>query len=156
MRRHVALDDPFVARLSAEAFGPYAKNPVAVVSAMIDEADGSFVATIDGEAVGFAVLRLVRRQRPFGPWASPATGHLDAIAVARRLQKRGVGSALIDHVEEAARSGGAVGMFLLTAAGNTPARALFESSGYQYLAGYAGAYLGRHAGVVMTKALPHP
>jgi ribosomal protein S18 acetylase RimI-like enzyme len=153
VRPHVAFDDAFVARLSVQAFGPYAQNPVAVVSAMIDEADATFVATVDGEAVGFAVLRLVRRNRPFGPWASPATGHLDAIAVARQLQKRGVGSALMDQVETTASAGGAVGMFLLTAARNGPARSLFEASGYQYLAGYAGAYLGRHAGVVMTKAL---
>lgn len=153
VRRHVAIDDPFVARLSVEAFGRYAKNPVRVVRDMVDEAHATFIATIDGEAVGFAVLRLALRDRPFGPWALPATAHLDAIAVSRRLHKRGVGAALLSHTEREAREEGAVGMFLLTAASNAPARALFEAGGFQYLAGYPGAYLGRHAGILMTKAL---
>lgn len=153
VRRRGVLDDAFVARLSQQAFGPYAQNPVGVVSSMIDEAHATFVATVDGEAVGFAVLRLEQRPRPYGPWLKPATGHLDAIAVLPKLRKRGVASALLDEVERAATTGGAVGMFLLTAARNGPARTLFESCGYQYLAGYSSAYLGRHAGVIMTKLL---
>lgn len=153
VRPHAALDDGFVARLSHETFGPYAKNPIGIVSSMIDEAHASFVATLDKEPVGFAILRIERRGRAYGPVAAPAIAHLDAIAVSPRLRKRGIASALLDHVEHLAATEGALGMFLLTAARNGPARTLFEACGYQYLAGYRAAYLGRHAGVIMTKAL---
>ncbi|MDO8614107.1 MAG: GNAT family N-acetyltransferase [Dehalococcoidia bacterium] len=61
----------------------------------------------------------------------PRLLHLFALAVAPALHNRGIGSALIAHVEEEARRRGLDGVCLGVADGNAPARRLYERLGYR-------------------------
>ncbi len=144
----------FIARLSEEAFLPYAADPSAEVSALIAEADATLVAIHHDAPVGFAVVRLARRERAYGPIAAPVIAHLDAIAVSRRLRLRGIGAKLLDEIEAAAARERAIAVFLRTAVANRPARCLFEAAGYRGVARYPHAYFPHQAGLVMMKPLP--
>ncbi len=147
---------PFVARLSQEAFAAYSRDPRASIDDLIAESAAALVATWRDQPVGFAVLRLERRERPFGPIARPVIAHLDAIAVTRRARRRGIGSALMTEVEVRAVEDDAIAVYLRTAVANSAARRLFEGHGYRNVARYPHAYVRDQSGLVMMKALPEP
>ncbi len=148
------LHRSFIARLSADAFRPWSAEPSVAVLALIAEADLTLVATLRNDPVGFAVLRLVRSAKAYGPLAAPVIGHLDAIAVSRKVRMRGVGTALLAAVEARAASERALAVFLRTAFTNRAARGLFGARGYRNVARYAHAYFSHQGGIVMSKTLP--
>ena len=66
-----------------------------------------------------------RPRRPRGSW------YVDALAVAEDARRRGVARALLADAEAIAREQGATGVSLDTGLENTPARSLYEASGYE-------------------------
>jgi len=79
----------------------------------------------DGEVLGFSMVRLRPELLSHEPSA-----HLEAIAIDKRAEGRGVAKALMSAAEESARAHGALTMTLHVFACNTRARALYEKAGY--------------------------
>ena len=148
-------DDAFIYRLSEVVFAAYSRSPTAALDTMLREpAARVTVAEQAGAAVGFTVVGIERRDRPFGPWERPALARLNAISVLPGLAGRGLGARLLEHAEIMAEDEeGAVSMTLMTAETNTRARRLFKSAGYSRLFTVEHAYAGGQRGIVMVKAL---
>jgi len=79
----------------------------------------------DGVVLGFSMVRLRPELLSHAPSA-----HLEAIALDKRAEGRGVATALLDTAERAARAQGALTMTLHVFACNTRARRLYERHGY--------------------------
>jgi ribosomal protein S18 acetylase RimI-like enzyme len=91
----------------------------------------AFVAEEDGEVVGFAIATDVP--------ASLRLGHFWQIRdlfVVPGHRRRGIGRALLDHVQAAAAAAGAARLVLQTEADNTPALRLYAECGYTAVDGY--------------------
>jgi len=153
LRRLTTDDEHFIAALSRRAFVRYAHRPDRTVLRMLGERDSTtYVAQLDDEPVGFAVVRL-ETHLDYGPVERPRLAHLDAIAVETMLRRRGVGRSLLAHAESHAGRAGALAMLLMTASNNERAHHLFRAADYQAYGGFGGAYRGRHRGVLLTKML---
>ncbi len=79
----------------------------------------------DGIILGFTLVRL----RPEALSHEPS-GHLEAIAVARKAEGKGIARALLDSAEKEAQRHGAQTMTLHVISTNTRARRFYERSGY--------------------------
>src|SRR5512134_952727 len=77
-----------------------------------------FIATIDGERVGYAALQVVADVAEIGV--------IDAIR-----PREGIGTALFDALEEAARSRGCARFRVVTTNENRGAQAFYESLGFE-------------------------
>ena len=84
------------------------------------------LAEIEGQVAGFACLRLVPFMSGDEPYAE-----LSDLFVAAPYRRHGVGRALIEHIEQMARAGGAHEMVILTGFDNTVAQALYRAMGYE-------------------------
>lgn len=84
------------------------------------------MAELDGQVVGVAGLRLLPCALDPEPYAE-----LTELYVAERVRRRGVGRALVEAVEAAAREGGASRLVLLTAWRNGQAHQFYHALGYQ-------------------------
>jgi ribosomal protein S18 acetylase RimI-like enzyme len=85
------------------------------------------LAEIDGRIVGFAALRLVPCIFFTEPYAE-----LTELYVDEGYRRRGIGKALIAHVERLAREAGARQMLILTDFYNNAAQSLYRSMGYAH------------------------
>ena len=83
------------------------------------------LAEIDGQAAGFACLRLVPYMSGDDRYAE-----LTDLFVAEAFRRRGVASALMAHVERLAIKGGADGLLLITGFDNEGAQAFYRAVGY--------------------------
>lgn len=79
----------------------------------------------DGIILGFTLVRL----RPEALSHEPS-GHLEAIAVAKKAEGKGIARALLDTAEKEAQRHGAQTMTLHVISTNTRARQFYERSGY--------------------------
>ena len=79
-------------------------------------------------------------------------GHIMNIAVTGSHRNQGVGSALLDELEDRFVERGAVAAYLEVRESNLMAQRLYENRGYGFLRKAAG-YYGDEDGYVMTKAL---
>jgi ribosomal protein S18 acetylase RimI-like enzyme len=79
----------------------------------------------DGTIVGVTMVTL----RP-ELLSHSSSAHLEAIAVAEKAEGRGVGKALLEAAEAAARERGALSMSLHVFASNERARRVYERAGY--------------------------
>ena len=85
-----------------------------------------FVASIDGQVVGLACLRLIPMLCDPIPSAE-----LTELIVDPHFRRQGVGHALVRRVEQAAREQGARMLSLMTAWHNTQAHAFYHAMGYR-------------------------
>jgi ribosomal protein S18 acetylase RimI-like enzyme len=111
------------------------------------------IAWVDAARVGFFILGFDALRAPFGPWKRPVASRLDAIAVVPGVQRHGVGRALLERAQRAARERGAVVMSLMTATENLAAQRLFERSGFLALTELPERYANGDGGIEMFKAL---
>lgn len=94
-----------------------------------DEALAKFV---DADGAGLALARVDGELAGFAAWLradEPATTKLDKLYVLPRVHGRGVGRALIAHVEAAARRDGARTLILCVNKGNAKAIAAYRACG---------------------------
>ncbi len=142
VRFRTEADDAFIAQLSAVAFGEYA--PGAGVSTLrMAYAGRTWVALLDGEPVGFAVVH------GFGK----ARAELGAVAVEERARGRGVGSTLLTHVEHALARSGTRELTLHTADANASALDLFVKRGFANVQRLPRFYRGVYDAWAMRKRI---
>jgi GNAT superfamily N-acetyltransferase len=138
VRPYEAHDAAFLASI-AQRLNPQQstspRDPVTMERFFADLAHGrllsepgseAFVATIDGAPGGIVAVH---------PDADYFTGHprayVDILVVAEEAEGRGVGSALMRHVERWARDHGCLEVVLDVFAGNAGATAFYERNGYR-------------------------
>jgi ribosomal protein S18 acetylase RimI-like enzyme len=132
-RARLEDDGAFVAKVGGETlarFGDYEK----LLPEWMERSDiSTWVAMLDGRAVGFTLL---------GAFCDPLTGRyadLLAIAVEPQMQAQGVGRLLPRHALRTSASGFSE-LRLSVAQTNLPARKLFEAEGFSYIDRELGTY----------------
>lgn len=85
----------------------------------------TFIGAVDGQAAGFACLRLVPHLQGDEPYAELTDIYVDA-----PFRRSGVARALIAQVEAAARAAGASEVVIITGFDNADAQAAYRASGY--------------------------
>ena len=107
------------------------------------------VVALEGYRIcGFAMLAM-ERQRMF----EPRRGHLLPIGIFPQHQRKGIGRALLEHMEEVARQYGSSEMRLWTAVDNEPALCFFEKTGYQIIGSEDFYYPKGLAALALSKEL---
>jgi ribosomal-protein-alanine N-acetyltransferase len=104
------------------------------------------VAQASDEVIGYTVGEVDTRAN------GRRLGHIMNIAVTGSHRNQGVGSALLDELEDRFVERGAVAAYLEVRESNLTAQRLYEDRGYGFLRKAAG-YYGDEDGYVMTKAL---
>jgi ribosomal protein S18 acetylase RimI-like enzyme len=101
-----------------------------------------YLATRDGQVEGLAVVRR--------PWLLGA--YIELFAVLPAAQGRGVGRAMLHHLERDYRER-TLNLWLLVSAFNTPARRLYESEGFVPIGEIPDLVAPGHDEVLMRKVL---
>lgn len=109
----------------------------------------SWVALCGRSRVAFAVLA---PRRPVG-FRREVAAELVAIAVRPQWRRRGIGTLLLQRVEEAAREAGWGELRLWTAVSNEPAQRLFRGVGFRVATGRRADYPGGESALEMARAL---
>lgn len=158
VRVAAASDDAALARLDIEAFSPQSGFPSSVSAvgspffSVRNPPEAHLVADDAGVLLGY--LRLKQQLDDV-----PENAHVLAIhglAVAPGARRRGVGTALMNAAEDAARSRGARKLSLRMFGGNDTARALYENLGYTVEGVMVAEFLidgGYVDDILMTKRL---
>ena len=141
-------DLEFISKLSAQVFSKYG-NYEEIVSAWFEQ--GAVITEViskNNNSLGFAML-VLDRKKVFGSRAA----HLLAIGILPEHQRRGVGKALLKHMEEVARKYNAVEMNLWTAVDNEAALSFFQQAGFEIKRFESYYYPRGQAALAMTKGL---
>ena len=141
-------DLEFISNLSAHVFSRYGRYEKIVPAWFKEPTVITEVITQRSGALGFAMLVLERRKV-----FSHREAHLLAIGISVEHQRKGVGTALLEHMEEIARKYNAVEMNLWTAVDNEPALAFFHKAGFEIERFENGYYPKGQAALSMSKRL---
>lgn len=98
------------------------------------------VATKNGKVAGFAIMRYGEDE-----------AHLDLLAVVPRYRRTGIGSRLLQWLEECAVVAGISSVTLEVREGNKGAQRFYEHMGYRKLAPLHGYYQGVEAAIRMGR-----
>jgi len=135
-----------LAALHARAFTVPRPYSAAEFAAFLDDPRVFLLAAPTGHELGFALGR-----------AAADEAELLTLAVSPERRRQGMGRALLDRFEDAARTRGATAAFLEVAAGNAAARALYASAGYRQTGRRPGYYRGARGAaedaLILTKPL---
>jgi ribosomal protein S18 acetylase RimI-like enzyme len=132
LRRGGGRDRPFIRSLAADAFAVYGEYGPLLVDWFDTPGVEATIAEDENGPLGLLLLAFLADPEAPGFWVEDIL----AIAVAERVRRRGLGrrllSAAIERGMAAARHWPVRALRLSVAEGNAPARALFESAGFQY------------------------
>ena len=120
VRAYRTTDEPFVARLSEDAFAEFSRRPGPLTLSML-RTGSPLIAERHGRPAGFSVTE----------FHADRVAHLVAIAVEYRQRGIGVGSALLFAEQARARQRGAQSIELCTADCNLEAIDLFLRRGFR-------------------------
>ncbi len=120
-------------------------TPARVRRSIKDKDTMVLVASIDGALSGFAIMKFRDEE-----------SHLFLLAVASRLQRTGIGAALLAWLEKSCRTAGIQNIRVELRAANKRARKFYEQAGFRCSGQVAGYYDNREAAVVMVKSLIKP
>lgn len=105
---------------------------------------GTCLLAVDGEQIGGFILgEMVGLE-----------GHIVTLDVAEAFRRRGVGSLLLNALENSVARHGAQAMILETAVNNDAAIALWKRHGYSHVGVLRRYYLGKVHALQMRKSLP--
>ncbi|MFZ5889714.1 MAG: GNAT family N-acetyltransferase [Myxococcota bacterium] len=135
-----AKDAAFLQKLADLAFGEYSRD-AARSTLWMAEHHPTWIAMRGDERIGFAILRVAGRER----------AELLAIAVIEAERGHGVGRALIERAESAARVRGSPGLSLHTADANVAAIDLFRKRGFYVVRRLSRYYQGVYDACEMRK-----
>jgi ribosomal protein S18 acetylase RimI-like enzyme len=141
-------DLEFISNLSAKTFSRYGQYEKIVPAWFKEPAVITEIITQKNNTLGFAMLVLERR-KVFGH----REAHLLAIGILGEHQRRGVGTALLEHMEKLARKYNAAEMNLWTAVDNEPALSFFHKAGFKIQRFENGYYPKGQAALSMSKRL---
>jgi ribosomal protein S18 acetylase RimI-like enzyme len=119
-------DLEFIRKLSAEAFSRYGQYEEIVPAWFEEPAVITEVIMEKSDILGFAML-VMEGKKVFGFRGA----HLLAIGILLEHQRSGVGTALLEHMEEIARKYNAGEMNLWTAVDNEAAFSFFQKVGFK-------------------------
>lgn len=117
-------------------------TPDRVKRSISDRETVVLLATLQGEIVGFAIMK-------FGDLEA----HLHLLAVAPKQRRLGIGRAMIAWLEKSCHTAGMQHIRLEVRAGNEPARAFYERLGYRKLGHIRAYYDRRETALVFGKRL---
>jgi [ribosomal protein S18]-alanine N-acetyltransferase len=138
-------DAAAIAALSRDAIEdglPWTWREARVRRAIADPDTNVIVAGAPGAVAAFGLMHY-----------ADDDAHLLLFAVARAQQRRGVGSALLQWLEDAARAAGAQRIRVEARLDNEPARSFYNERGYHEREVVARMYSGRVDGVRLEKWL---
>ena len=141
-------DLEFIRKLSAEAFSKYGHYEEIVPAWFEEPTVITEVIEEKSDILGFAML-VLERKKVFGP----REAHLLAIGILSEHQRRGVGTALLEHMAEIARKYSAVQMNLWTAVDNEAAFSFFQKAGFKMKRFEDYYYPKGQAALAMSKRL---
>lgn len=126
IRQATPDDAAEIARLN-EAFNDLRSTPEAIATQITRCAgiETMYLAVVDGRVVGMASLRLLPNICDPIPYAE-----LTELFVEDAYRRLGVGRALVEEIEQAARAGGADQVVLLTGFKNGRAHTFYHALGY--------------------------
>ncbi len=125
LHRAGVKDRGFIGNLSHRVFSGFGDYRGIVIFWLAQPAVTTVIAREHSTSLGFAMLRLRR-----GSTFSRNVGEVLAIAVTPEHQRRGIGLALLTHLESLAREQGAKELWLTTAEINKAASDFFRKSGF--------------------------
>ncbi len=117
-------------------------TPARVKKSIKDKETMVLVASIDSLMSGFAIMKFRDEE-----------SHLLLLAVTTRMQRTGIGRALLAWLEKSCRTAGMRQIRVEVRANNYSARKFYERSGYHFIGQVAGYYDKRESAVVMVKTL---
>ena len=125
--REATPDDATELARMLDRFDRMGATPEQVASRMLacESVLTTFLGEMDGQAVGFACLRLVPHIQGDEPYAELTDIYVDA-----PFRRLGVARALIARVEDAAHAAGAGDVVIITGFDNEDARAAYRAAGY--------------------------
>jgi ribosomal-protein-alanine N-acetyltransferase len=141
LRDLAALTALETAAMGADAWSPQA---LADELAGVPATRWVVVADLDGEAVGYAVLR-----------APGATADVQRVAVTEALRGRGLGRLLLDALAGEAARRGCADVLLEVAEDNTAARALYATAGFVEITRRDDYYGRGRSALVLRLRLAH-
>ena len=147
VRDAAASDVAFVAALAREAFARFGEYD-SFIGEMLGDGAVARIAEEDGRPVGFALLLRLEPVDSFD---------LVALAVAPDARRRGTGRALLEEAHACALAAAGISagaqVLLHVAEVNVPARSLFESAGYRFVARDDGTYPNGQRALTMERRL---
>ena len=141
-------DLEFIRKLSAEAFSKYGHYEEIVPAWFEEPTVITEVIEEKSDILGFAML-VLERKKVFGP----REAHLLAIGILSPHQRKGVGTALLKHMEEIARKYKALQVNLWTAVDNEAAFSFFQKTGFKVKRFENYYYPKGQGALAMTKRL---
>ena len=141
-------DLEFLKRLSAQVFSKYGAYDEIVPAWFLQPGVITEIITEESGPLGFAMLALAG-ESPF----EPRGAHLLAISVSPAHQRKGVGSALLNHMEQLARKYGAAAVHLWTAHDNLQAVSFFQKAGFKITGSEDRYYPKGQPALAMSKKL---
>ena len=141
-RAHESL---VIARLSRDRIEQgldWSWTPQRVRRSMQDPDTNVAVMVLEGLLLGFGIMKYQEEE-----------AHLLLLAVRPGVDRRGIGSALVDWLESSARVAGLERILLEARAGNAGARAFYRKHGYAEIAVVPRYYQGVEASVRLAKNL---
>mgnify|MGYP001549923450 CR=1 FL=1 len=145
IRLAVRSDSLPIARMSRDLIERglgWSWTPLRVQRSIGDAATNVAVACMQGNAVGFGIMKYHDDE-----------AHLLLLAVQRACTRRGVGAALVAWLERCALTAGIGQVYLEARAANAEARAFYRRLGYEEIQVVPGYYQGLEASVRMARDL---
>ena len=141
-------DLDFISQLSARVFLKYGAYDETVLGWLLEPEVITVIITAGADPLGFAMVTLEREK-----WLEPRRRHLLAIGVLPKHQRKGIGTALLEHMEEVARQYGSTEMRLWTAVDNEQALSFFKKTGFQIIGSEDYYYPNGQAALALSKEL---
>ena len=141
-------DLDFISGLSAKVFSKYGTYDEIVLGWLQEPEVMTVIITGGTDPLGFAMVTLEREK-----WFEPRRAHLLAIGVFPRQQRKGIGTALLEHMEEIARKYGVEEMLLWTAVDNQQALSFFQNAGFHIVGSQDRYYSRGQAAMALSKKL---
>ena len=141
-------DLDFISRLSARVFSKYGTYDQIVLGWLQEPEVMTVIISAGPEPLGFAMVTLEREK-----WFEPRQAHLLAIGVFPKQQRKGIGSALLEHTEEIASKYGVEEMLLWTAVDNQQALSFFQNAGFHIVGSEDHYYPRGQAALALAKKL---
>jgi ribosomal-protein-alanine N-acetyltransferase len=141
-------DLDFIRRLSARLFSKYGTYDEIVLGWLQEPEVITVIIAAGADPLGFAMVTLDREK-----WFEPRRGHLLAIGVFPQHQRKGIGRALLEHMEEVARQYGSTEMRLWTAVDNEQALSFFKKTGFHIIGSEDYYYPNGQAALALSKEL---